>query len=168
MRRLLTIAAVSIALLGVALPAAAQGRGNGGAGSAKASKKGGGPAFCASGAGHPVYGRGWCVRKGFGLGGSDWRRVDYGRFEMKGRHHSGERVDRGGLAVVLGAGVFARFEAHRAELGISAELSGRWLVPDDGPAVLQLYAGDVAMGEIVDDNRDGRVDSVMLAFSLGR
>lgn len=29
----------------------------------------GGPAFCRSGAGHPVFGRRWCHRMGFGLGG---------------------------------------------------------------------------------------------------
>jgi len=165
MRRLPIAIATGLLLLASTLPAAAQGRGNG---KARSSKKGGGPAFCASGAGHPVYGRAWCVNKGFAIGRSDWRRVDYGRFELKGRHHSNERIDRSGLVLVLGAGVFGRFEAHRSQLGIGAELSGRWLVPDDGPAVLQVYAGDVAMGEIVDDNRDGKVDSVLLAFSLGR
>lgn len=30
--------------------------------------RGRGPAFCRSGAGHPVHGRRWCVDKGFGLG----------------------------------------------------------------------------------------------------
>ncbi|MGH7458487.1 MAG: hypothetical protein ACREKN_05285 [Longimicrobiaceae bacterium] len=28
-----------------------------------------GPPFCRNGQGHPVHGREWCVRKGFGLGG---------------------------------------------------------------------------------------------------
>lgn len=31
-------------------------------------RRGRGPAFCRSGAGHPVHGRRWCVQKGFGLG----------------------------------------------------------------------------------------------------
>jgi hypothetical protein len=31
-------------------------------------RRGRGPAFCRSGAGHPVHGRQWCTRKGFGLG----------------------------------------------------------------------------------------------------
>lgn len=31
-------------------------------------KRGQGPAFCRSGAGHPVHGRVWCLDKGFGLG----------------------------------------------------------------------------------------------------
>lgn len=33
-----------------------------------AARRGKGPAFCRSGAGHPVFGRRWCVQKGFGLG----------------------------------------------------------------------------------------------------
>ena len=31
----------------------------------------GGPSFCRSGAGHPVFGRRWCLEKGFGLGDRD-------------------------------------------------------------------------------------------------
>ncbi len=31
-------------------------------------RRGRGPSFCRSGAGHPVHGRRWCTRKGFGLG----------------------------------------------------------------------------------------------------
>lgn len=30
--------------------------------------RGRGPAFCRSGAGHPVFGRQWCIEKGWGLG----------------------------------------------------------------------------------------------------
>ncbi|MGH7551178.1 MAG: hypothetical protein ACREK3_10605 [Gemmatimonadota bacterium] len=32
------------------------------------ANRGRGPAFCRSGAGHPVWGRSWCLEKGFGLG----------------------------------------------------------------------------------------------------
>lgn len=32
------------------------------------NRRGRGPSFCRSGAGHPVHGRRWCLRKGFGLG----------------------------------------------------------------------------------------------------
>lgn len=32
-------------------------------------RQGRGPAFCRSGAGHPVWGRQWCLEKGWGLGG---------------------------------------------------------------------------------------------------
>src|SRR5688500_14884456 len=45
----------------------AQGRGKAGKGGAK----GGGPAFCRSGAGHPVFGMGWCHERGWsGNGGA--------------------------------------------------------------------------------------------------
>jgi hypothetical protein len=33
-----------------------------------ARERGRGPAFCRSGEGHPVWGREWCLEKGFGLG----------------------------------------------------------------------------------------------------
>lgn len=36
-----------------------------------ARRRGQGPAFCRSGAGHPVHGREWCLQKGFGLGDFD-------------------------------------------------------------------------------------------------
>ena len=32
------------------------------------ANRGRGPKFCRSGAGHPVFGRRWCLEKGFGLG----------------------------------------------------------------------------------------------------
>lgn len=35
------------------------------------ARQGRGPAFCRSGAGHPVFGRRWCLEKGFGLGNRD-------------------------------------------------------------------------------------------------
>jgi hypothetical protein len=34
-------------------------------------RRGQGPAFCRSGAGHPVHGRRWCIEKGWGLGRGD-------------------------------------------------------------------------------------------------
>ena len=33
--------------------------------------RGGGPKFCRTGSGHPVFGRRWCLEKGFGLGDRD-------------------------------------------------------------------------------------------------
>lgn len=37
----------------------------------RANDRAGAPAFCRSGAGHPVHGRRWCLDKGFGLGDRD-------------------------------------------------------------------------------------------------
>ncbi|HET6343168.1 MAG TPA: hypothetical protein VFG78_13405 [Gemmatimonadota bacterium] len=41
--------------------------------------RGGGPKFCRTGAGHPVFGRRWCLEKGFGLGDRDDVFFDDGR-----------------------------------------------------------------------------------------
>lgn len=38
---------------------------------ARVGRRGKGPKFCRSGAGHPVHGRSWCVQKGLGLGVGD-------------------------------------------------------------------------------------------------
>src|SRR5688500_14694607 len=43
----------------------AQGRGK-----AKGGAKGGGPAFCRSGAGHPVFGMAWCQERGWSGNGA--------------------------------------------------------------------------------------------------
>lgn len=43
------------------------------------ANRGRGPAFCRSGAGHPVWGRSWCLEKGFGLGDRDDVFFDDGR-----------------------------------------------------------------------------------------
>ena len=58
--RKLGLAAVVALALGAAAPATADAA----------------PSFCRSGAGHPRFGREWCIRKGFGLGGGFYR---YGR-----------------------------------------------------------------------------------------
>ena len=56
----------------------AQGRGKDKAG--KAAAKGGGPAFCRSGAGHPVFGMAWCHERGWsGSGGAIASRRDQTR-----------------------------------------------------------------------------------------
>jgi hypothetical protein len=55
-----------------------------------------GPAFCRSGAGHPVHGRQWCRDKGFGLGGDvlfgRTGRVDDRRSDVYGSAGSYERA----------------------------------------------------------------------------
>jgi hypothetical protein len=157
MRRFILVIATGL-LAAAALPheAAAQGRGNG-RGNAK------GPAFCRSGAGHPVYGRSWCLDKGFALGNQDWRRVDLGRVVFGHRGGDG-RVDRGGLIDILGDIVFGRLEQQRSGLNVDEPLSGRWLTPPDGPRVLQVWAGGVPLGELVDNDRNGSVDLIVMQF----
>lgn len=141
-------------------PANAQGRGRGN-GNANAVAKANGPAFCRSGAGHPVYGRAWCLDKGFALGSQDWRRVDLGRVVIRRKE---DRVDRGGLIDILGDIVFGRIEEHRTRLNVEGPLSGSWLEPPDGPRVLQVWAGGAPVGELVDNDRDGSVDLIVMRF----
>lgn len=159
MRRLILVLATGMAVAAT-MPdaAAAQGRGNGNGNGAA-----GGPAFCRSGAGHPVYGRGWCVDKGFALGSQDWRSIEIGRVILRRTDGHG-RVDRGGLLDILGDIVFGRLETQRTHLHVDAALSGVWLTPPDGPRVLQVWAGDTPLGELVDNDRNGSVDLFVLRF----
>lgn len=142
---------------------AAQGRGRGN-GNGNGNGNANGPAFCRSGAGHPVYGRAWCIDKGFGLGSAAWRRVDLGRVVLRQPRRTEGRVERGGLLDILGDIVFGRFEAQRAGLNPDEPLSGTWLVPPDGPRVLQVWAGGVPLGELVDNDRNGSIDLVVMNF----
>jgi len=159
MRGLMRVLLIGLTVVAVMFdPVAAQGRGGGrGEGQARS----GGPAFCRSGAGHPVYGRAWCVEKGFALGAQDWRRVDMGRIAF--RKHTRGDVDRGGLVEILGEVSFGKLEA-RIGVRVDSPLTGHWLTSPDGPSVLQIRAGSTALGELVDNDRDGTVDVVLMRF----
>lgn len=159
MRKSILVLAATLAVAAT-LPAgvAAQGRGN-----TNGNGKQNGPAFCRSGSGHPVYGRAWCIEKGFPLGSQDWRTVQIGRVEIRKRGDD-DRVDHGGLIDILGDIVFGRLDAQRTSLHVDAPLTGRWLTPPDGPRVLQVWAGDTPLGELVDNDRNGSVDLFVLRF----
>jgi hypothetical protein len=128
-----------------------------------------GPPFCRNGQGHPVHGRRWCAEKGFGLGtglGSlgDIRWEDRGWDDIIFRAPRRERdvLDRGGLIDVLGSVILGRFDQQARVLGTGDPLSGRWLEGRDGPRVLWLQAGPTPVAQLVDTNRDGRVDRIRL------
>jgi hypothetical protein len=70
------------------------------------------------------------------------------------------RLDRGGLIDVLGDVVLGRFEGYGRRHG-SGAISGNWLNEADG-GVLQLVMGGVPFARLVDTNRDGRIDAVLL------
>ena len=128
------------------------------------------PAFCRSGAGHPVYGRRWCVEKGYGLGHPaavavrwerrSWNDVVFARVWYRTR---AEYIDGRDLREVVGRGTWARLELARRDLGGRYELTGRWLRPRAGVLVLQVRSGPIAIAELTDLNGDGRVDVVMVA-----
>ena len=136
-------------------------------GSQDDADRGGAPAFCRSGAGHPVWGRGWCVDKGFGLGDQDgrwgWARTD----DVTLRNPDPDRdvFDQGGLIDILGDVVFGRLAVQSLVLGADEPLAGRWIGQNDGPRVLRITAGDLPVAELVDAERDGSVDAIV--FNLG-
>lgn len=133
-------------------------------------KKGKGPAFCRSGAGHPVHGRRWCLEKGFGLGDrrgyavrwerTRWDDVVFGRAWYRGR---ADYVDGRHLAAVVGPRSYDRLDAMRRRMGSREALSGRWVRPRNGVLVLQVRSGLTPIAELTDLNLDGRVDVVMVA-----
>jgi hypothetical protein len=129
-----------------------------------------GPAFCRNGSGHPVFGRRWCVEKGYGLGGASthalrwdrqhWNDVYFGRHWYRTRS---DYVDGRVLVDVLGRGTWGRLDLLRRHAGSRYALSGRWVRPGGRALVLQIRSGPTAIAELSDLDGDGRVDVVMVA-----
>lgn len=118
------------------------------------------PAFCRSGEGHPVWGREWCLDKGFGLGSRNgllWSRggIDDVRYRWPGDR---DRVDRGGLIDVLGDIVVGRLALHALSLGLVTPLTGVYVADPGGPRLLRVRSGEVELAEFVDADRDGRAE----------
>lgn len=134
---------------------------------AKETGKTGAPSFCRSGAGHPVWGRQWCVDKGFGLGddqGVHWgRAVGFQDVIFRGQS-TADPLPRNVLLDVLGSVVFNRLATQAIALGYSEPLVGRWLGEPGGARVLLLSSGDRPVAEIVDANRDGRAELMIVAL----
>jgi len=127
----------------------------------------GAPSFCRSGAGHPVWGRQWCIEKGFGLGADDdlrWSRVLDPSNVVITRPTTSD-LTRAVLMDVLGSVVLNRLATHAVTLGLQEPLTGRWLgdSPDAGSRVLLLSSGTRPVAEVVDLNRDNRADLVLVS-----
>jgi hypothetical protein len=129
----------------------------------------GAPAFCRSGEGHPVWGRNWCLDMGFGLG--DGRRswavtrpiedIVFGRPDTRRRY-----VEQEDLSRLLGELVLGRLAFQAVALGASEPLRGTWIGEPQGPVTLRVVSGGVPVAELVDYDRNGRVDTIV--FNLGR
>jgi hypothetical protein len=121
-----------------------------------------GPKFCRNGNGHPVHGRQWCVQKGFGLGNDRWDRV---RWEdaVFGRPQPRRDTDlrRDVLRDVLGTVIYGRLDAQRRNFGAREPLSARWF-DSEGRSVMLVNSGSIPIAELVDANRDRRIDFVLL------
>lgn len=128
-----------------------------------------GPAFCRSGAGHPVHGRRWCREKGFGLGtdrldrrdrrrgDDDWdwddddrrrdRDRDGGIFRLPDRR--GGILNAAALADILGVRQFSRLDQHRRRYGLRDSLRGRWYTDRRGRDAVLISAGAVPIADLV-------------------
>jgi hypothetical protein len=129
--------------------------------------KSGAPSFCRSGEGHPVFGREWCLDKGFGLG--DYRDLRWGRTTDVGDIIFRRQVDSGTLARsvllgVLGDVVFNRLGLHALTLGYNDPLTGSWYGDPSGPRMLRVTSGAIPIAEIYDADRDDRADVLVVAL----
>ena len=119
-----------------------------------------GPKFCRNGQGHPVFGMAWCRQKGWDntyLRNVGWQDVILRRPRNGAQGTLGQSV----LQDVLGRVVLGRFDQQRARLGVSQPLVGRWSDTSNG-SLLNLFAGGLQIAQILDRNRDGRADVVLL------
>lgn len=127
----------------------------------------GAPSFCRSGAGHPVWGRQWCLDKGFGLGYDNdirWGRTTRVEDIVFRRVSPTGSLVGDALIGVLGQVAFDRLALHAITLGLAEPLSGRWMGEPTGPRVLMLTSGSRPVAEIVDLNRDDRADLMLVTL----
>jgi hypothetical protein len=120
----------------------------------------GSPAYCRSGAGHPVWGRQWCLDKGFGLGSTSntlWSRADVNDVVFL-RAAPAPALDNRSLLSVLGDIVLGRLGLQALSLGYSEPLTGVWVAEPNAPRLLRVQSGGNEVAEFVDLNGDNRVD----------
>jgi hypothetical protein len=127
----------------------------------------GAPAFCRSGAGHPVWGREWCIDKGFGLG--DYGDYRWGRTSDVGdilysRGTLGDVLVGTALQTLLGPAAFNRLALHAVTLGLLDPLVGRFVGEPTGPQYLVVNSGTYPVAELYDTNRDSRWDNLLVAL----
>lgn len=127
----------------------------------------GAPSFCRSGEGHPVWGRQWCLDKGFGLGTQQNRY--WGTTREVGdlvfvRQVTPGTLARDALLSLIGPVAFDRLALHALSLGYTDPLTGTWYTEGTGPSVLRVSSGTWPVAELVDTNRDRRADLMLVAL----
>ena len=126
-----------------------------------------GPSFCRSGAGHPVYGRQWCLERGHGLGESTWGHAHVGRVVF-GRVPEGQveslRLGAREIAEIL-TGVVLDEIFDKSDYDLDrAQLGGNWRGgSNEGILVLEVLMGGAPVAELTDTDLDGEVDVVLIA-----
>lgn len=127
----------------------------------------GSPSFCQSGAGHPVWGRQWCLDKGFGLGANQdvrWGTTRTVSDIIFGRRPTTATLARDALLGLLGPVAFDRLALHAVTLGYTDPLAGVWHSEATGPDVLLVNSGSHPIAELVDTNRDQHTDLMLVAL----
>jgi hypothetical protein len=125
------------------------------------------PAFCRSGAGHPNWGRQWCIDKGFGLGNSNdirWGRATTVGDIIFGRSLSAGELARAALISAIGDIAFNRLALHSVSLGYSEPLTGVYYTDPNGMRLMRVNSGVYPVAEIVDSNTDDRADVLVVAL----
>ena len=127
----------------------------------------GAPSFCRSGAGHPVWGRQWCLDKGFGLGTTSdvrWASTNLSDVVFT-QPTTTQLITAAVLRQVIGPTAFDRLAAHAITLGLVDPLTATWLgQPTGGPRVLYVQSGTYPVAELVDVNRDNRPETMLVAL----
>jgi hypothetical protein len=127
----------------------------------------GAPSFCRSGEGHPVWGRQWCLDKGFGLGTQQnryWGTTrDLGDLVFV-RQVTPGTLARDALLSLIGPIAFDRLALHALSLGYTDPLTGAWYTEGTGPNLLRVSSGSWPIAELVDTNRDRRADLMLVAL----
>lgn len=127
----------------------------------------GAPSFCRSGEGHPVWGRQWCIDKGFGLSGTG--RTRWGRTgDVSGMRWNGDlgtgSLTRDALLAVLGPTAFNRLALHAMTLGLVDPIGGQWRTDSSGQRLLLVSSGATPVAEIADFNNDRIADIMLVAL----
>lgn len=97
---------------------------------------------------------------------ANWNRVRF--HNVRGHRRGGRhgRVSRAGyvpdLFGLVGRRTYRRLERHADRIGAYGALNARWVRLDRGARVLQVRAGRVPLAELVDYDRDPRVEEVWL------
>lgn len=125
------------------------------------------PAFCRSGAGHPVHGVQWCYDRGHMSGsrhgGIVWERGSLGNVVFHQEARRGTLNERE-LRAAIGSRTVDRAAAHARRSGANDALTGHWL----DAHTLELRAGATPVARLTDENRNRRVDETLLAHHRQR
>jgi hypothetical protein len=127
-----------------------------------------GPDFCRSGRGHAVHGWRWCVERGWATRGHPrtarlrWDRVRWGHVRLHAPGGSG-RIAWLPASAVLDRIVVGRLHRHAIRLGLRGSLAARVFRDRRGVRSVEIRSGRAVFAEIVDHDRDGWADLILVA-----